>query len=142
MTFGTKYKVEILYEPKYGRGAEITKLIQDLARLQGFESLEKVKALVPEESGRSYPTEKQYWVHLTKAHHGVDWRHSLVGINYNIVASKIDLHISTVGEHAHDIWAAMVKQLRDRTDVKKITINEIESWGPGGSLSDGPVNVK
>jgi len=142
MTFGTKYKIEILYEPKYGRGAEITKLIQDIARSQGFAELEFVKKLIPDEEGRSYPEQKQYWVHMSKAHRGVEWRHSLVGINYNIIASKIDLDVSAVGEHAHDIWASMVKQLRDREDVRKITIKEIESWGPGESLRDGPIIVK
>ena len=142
MAFGTRYKVEILYEPKYGRGAEIAKLIQDMARVQGFTDLDSARRLIPEEMGKSYPEHKEYWVHMTKAHKGVDWRHSLVGVNYNLIASKVDLCISTVGEHAHDIWASMVKPLRSREDIKKITIKEIESWGPGDSLRDGPIVVK
>ncbi len=142
MAFGTRYKVEILYEPKYGRGAEIAKQIQDIARAQGFAELEIAKKISPQEEGKSYPAHKEYWVHMTKAHKGVEWRHSTVGINYNIIASKMDLCVSTVGEGAHGIWASMVKPLREREDVKKITIKEIESWGPGESLSDGPIVVK
>ena len=142
MTFGTRYKVEILYEAKFGRGAEIAKRIQDIAREQGFMELDLVKRMIPKEEGQSYPAHKEYWVHMTKAHKGVEWRHSMVGLNYNIIASKMDLCISTVGEGAHDIWALMVKPLRDREDIKKITIKEIENWGPGQSLRDGPIVVK
>ncbi len=142
MTFGTRYKIEILYEAKYGRGAEIAKQIQDIARSQGFMELDMVKKLIPAEENKSYPSQKEYWVHMTKAHKGVEWRHSMVGINYNIVANKVDLCISSVGEHAHDVWASMVKPLREREDITKITIKEIESWGPGESLRDGPIVVK
>ena len=101
-------------EPKYCRGAEISKLIQDMARVQGFTDLDSARRLIPEEMGKSYPEHKEYWVHMTKAHKGVDWRHSLVGVNYNLIASKVDLCISTVGEHAHDIWASILKPLKNR----------------------------
>ncbi len=142
MAFGTRYTVEILYEPKYGRGAEITKIIEHIARGQGFADLETVKRIMPTEAGRAYPTEKQYWIHLTKAHKGVEWRNSLVGINYNILGAKIDLSISTVGEAAHDVWGAMVKDLRSNVSIKKITIKSIEQWGYGESIKDGPIVVK
>ena len=142
MAFGTRYNIEILYEPKYGRGAEITGLIQNIARSQGFAELELVKRMIPDEAGKSYPTEKQFYVHMTKAHKGVEWRNSLVGINYNILGAKIDLVISTVGEGAHDVWASMVNELRSNKEVKKITIKSIEQWGPGESLKDGPIVVK
>ena len=142
MAFGTRYNIEILYEPKYGRGAEITGIIQNIARTQGFSELELVKRMIPAEAGKAYPHEKQFYVHMTKAHKGVEWRNSLVGINYNILGAKIDLVISTVGEGAHDVWAAMVKDLRSRADVKKITIKSIEQWGPGESIKDGPIVVK
>lgn len=142
MAFGTRYNVEIVYAQKYGRGAELSGIIQNLARSQGFLELDAVKRIIPEEEGRAYPSEKKYWIHMTKAHKGVEWRNSLIGINYNILGSKIDICISTAGENANDIWSAMVKELRNREDIKKIIIREIEQFGPGQSLRDGPIVVK